>query len=197
MYCQKCGKQISDTAKYCPYCGASVGVEGRIFDAASEVFDSTEKDIGNAINDVKVSIDNKGEYVPGNRLSSDRGFLATILLSIITCGIYYYYFVYKLAQDINVACKDDGDNTPGMVAYILLSFVTCGIYTWWWEYKVANRLAANAPRYGLEFQENGTTILLWNLFGALICGIGPYISLSILIKNTNAICNGYNIEHGF
>ena len=40
-------------------------------------------------------------------------------------------------------------------------------------------------------------ILLWNLFGALICGIGPYISLSILIKNTNAICNGYNIEHGF
>ena len=51
---------------------------------------------------------------------------------------------------------------------------------------------ANAPRYGLSFQENGTTILLWYLIGLLLCGIGPYVAMHFLIKNTNAICDAYN-----
>lgn len=34
-------------------------------------------------------------------------------LSIVTCGIYSYYFLYCLARDINVwDAMDDGDSTP-------------------------------------------------------------------------------------
>ena len=104
-------------------------------------------------------------------------------------------FIYKMAHDVNIACEGDGEQTAGLVAFILLSIITCGIYSWVWYYKLGNRLAANAPRYGLSFQENGTTVLLWLVFGALLCGIGPFIAMNILIKNSNRICNAYNRKY--
>lgn len=85
----------------------------------------------------------------------------------------------------------------GLIGYILLSIITCGIYSLYWQYSLGNRLAANAPRYGMSFQENGTTILMWQLFGVLLCGIGPFIAMNIIIKNTNAICMAYNRANGY
>lgn len=125
-------------------------------------------------------------------LKTDRNLLVVILLSIVTCGIYGLYFTYSLANDVNIACEGDGESTSGLLTYLLLSIVTCGIYAYVWHYMVANRLAANAPRYGMNFQENGTTVIMWILFGSLLCGIGPFIGLHIIIKNTNAICAAYN-----
>lgn len=129
-------------------------------------------------------------------LKTDRGLLGYILLSIITCGIYSYYFIYTIARDVNTACAGDGKSTSGLLKYILLSMITCGIYSWWWEYSLGNRLAENAPRYGMSFTENGTTILMWILFGVLLCGIGPFIAMNIIIKNTNSICMAYNRYNG-
>ena len=74
-----------------------------------------------------------------------------------------------MAHDVNIACEGDGQSTAGLVQFIVLSFITCGIYSWYWYYKLGNRLAANAPKYGINFQENGTTVLLWLLFGLLLC----------------------------
>lgn len=161
---------------------------------ADEVFRGTEREIGSAINDVRNTF--SGAAYAGERLKDDRGLLSYILLSIITCGIYGYYFLYKMAHDVNIACDGDGESTTGLVGFIVLSFVTCGIYSFYWYYKIGNRLSNNAPRYGLNFQENGTTVLLWCVFGMLICGIGPFIAMHILIKNTNMICNAYNRSHG-
>ena len=134
-----------------------------------------------------------GKVVP---LKTDRGLLGYILLSILTCGIYGYYFIYSVAKDVNVACEGDGVKTGGLAKFIILSILTCGIYSLIWQYSLANRLASNATRYGLNFQENGTSVLLWYIFGSLICGIGPFIAMNIIIKNTNSICMAYNAHHG-
>ena len=67
-------------------------------------------------------------------VKNDRSLIGWLLLSIVTCGIYSYYFLYCLARDINVMCQDDGDSTPGLAAFILLSFVTCGFYAYYWYY---------------------------------------------------------------
>ena len=129
-------------------------------------------------------------------VKNDRSLIGWLLLSIVTCGIYSYYFLYCLARDINVMCQDDGDSTPGLAALILLSFVTCGFYAYYWYYKIGNRLQANAPRYGLVFQENGTTVLLWQIIGVLLCGLGPIFAMNIIIKNTNALATVYNTRLG-
>lgn len=135
-------------------------------------------------------------YPTATRIPTNRSLIAYILLSIITCGIYSYYFIYSIARDVNTMCREDGEKTGGLLAFILLSFVTCGFYGLYWEYKLGNRLAANAPRYGLTFQENGTSVLLWYLVGILLCGIGPWVAMHILIKNTNALAAAYNARNG-
>lgn len=127
-------------------------------------------------------------------IDTNRGLGKYILLSILTCGIYSYYFLYKIAQDMNVMCSGDGKETAGLIKFILLSVVTCGIYSWVWYYNLGNRLASNAQRYGLQFQENGTTILMWQIFGVILCGIGPFIAMNIMIKNTNALAIAYNAQ---
>lgn len=129
-------------------------------------------------------------------LRTDRTLLMFIVLSIITCGIYWYIFMYQIIRDINTACDGDGEETPGLLIFLLLSIVTCGIYCYYWYYKVGNRLAVNAGRYGFTVTENGTTILLWMLLGQFACGIGPFIAWHILITNTNLVCTGYNRAHG-
>lgn len=196
MFCSKCGKEISDNAGFCPECGADLSLGKQVKDGANDMFHTFENNMGSAIKDVQKSINNAGAPYVGERLTDDRGLLVYILLSIITCGIYSYYFLYKMAHDINIACEGDGEETAGLVAFILLSFVTCGIYAWFWYYKLGNRLASNASRYHLSFQENGTTVLLWLIFGSFLCGIGGFVAMYILIKNSNEICGAYNRSHG-
>lgn len=121
-----------------------------------------------------------------------RSLLTFILLSIITCGIYSIIFWYNYADDMNTVCNGDGKETKNYILVILLSIITCGIYYYIWLYGVGNRMQENAPRYGLNFQENGTTILLWFLIGSLLCGIGAFYAIYILIKNMNDIADRYN-----
>lgn len=123
---------------------------------------------------------------------TNRSIWMYILLSIVTCGIYPYFFIHSLANDVNDLCQGDGENTSGILTFILLGFITCGIYRIIWWYKLANRLQANGPRYNVPIQENGTTYVMWVLFGALLCGIGPFIALNFVIKNTNKLCMAYN-----
>lgn len=130
------------------------------------------------------------------RPKADRSLIAYILLTFITCGIYGWYFIYALARDVNAVCAGDGKSTAGLIKLILLNMITCGFYGIYWYYSLGNRLAENAPRYGLNFQENGTTVLLWYLVGLLACGIGPFVAMHIIIKNANALCGAYNYQHG-
>lgn len=121
-----------------------------------------------------------------------RSFITYLLLSWVTCGIYPIYFWYKFAEDVNIVCAGDGDETPSYIMAWLLGMVTCGIYTIYWYYKLANRMQNNGPRYGLVISENGTTYLLWSLVGALLCAIGPYIAMYQMIKNLNTLSEAFN-----
>ncbi len=204
MFCSNCGSQIPDGSNNCPNCGAPVNngannlnnAMNNAQDAAKNFFNSAEQSLGSAINDIRNDFSNGGNYSSGSALKTDRSLVAYIVLTIITCGIYGYYFVYTMARDVNTACEGDGEQTAGLIAFILLSMITCGFYAYYWYYKLGNRLCANAPRYGLAFQENGTTILLWCIVGMFVCGIGPFVAMHILIKNTNIICAAYNRVNG-
>lgn len=200
MFCKNCGHEVPEGTKVCPNCGKEVAGDTiqQLENAANNAFNSAEQDFTSAVNDVKNTFNgNNGAFTGNAPLKTDRNLLVMVLLSIITCGIYSYYFIYTLAKDANIACAGDGEETTGLVGYILLSMVTCGIYSYYWYYKLANRLSNNAPRYGMAFEENGTTVLLWMVIGSLLCGIGVFIGLHILIKNMNAICEGYNRANGY
>lgn len=197
MYCRKCGTEINDGVKYCPKCGASIDEETigeKINATIDEVSNATNEQLKNVYEDVKGGLESK---LNAGRLETNRSLLVYILLTIVTCGLYSLFFVYSIARDVNQACDGDGQKTSGLVKYILLTILTCGIYSLIWEYSIGNRLSENARKYNLYFSENGTTILMWHLFGVLLCGIGPFIAMNILIKNTNRICDAYNQANGY
>lgn len=185
MYCRNCGKELSENQRFCPNCGTSQEAERQEHPIHQFQTSSSQNNNGN----YNGGSHSEPELGP---LATDRSLLTYILLSIVTCGIYGFYFLYCMARDVNVACAGDGENTPGLAQLIIFSLLTCGIYSFYWYYKLGNRLADNAPRYGMSFQENGTTVVLWCLVGYVLCGIGAWIGMHILIKNTNAICGAYN-----
>ena len=202
MFCGKCGSQVSDGQNFCSKCGAPVNSSGRMREMAGDVYDRVRNEDGRIEDSIghefeSARRDFSGSSKPGTPLKTDRTIVAYILLSLITCGFYAYYYLYSLAKDINTACDGDGETTSGLFVFMALSFITCGIYAYYWHYKLGNRLYSNASRYGLSFQENGTTILLWDLVGIVLCGVGPFVAMHILMKNSNAICAAYNRNHGF
>lgn len=199
MICSRCGAEIPENSRYCLQCGEPVGLDQKVDDSLNKMADGAQdvfRDAESSLRSELVDIRNTFNNTRSVKLKSDRNILVYVILSMITCGIYGYFYIYRMAQDVNIACAGDGDETPGLVAFILLSIITCGFYSWYWYYRLGNRLAMNAPRYGMSFMENGTSVLLWCIFGILICGIGPFVGMYILTKNTNLICDAYNRAHG-
>lgn len=198
MFCGNCGTQIPDNSQFCPNCGASTGApagnaapQGQWQQPAQPAYRQPYQAQGQYYGQAAMQQPPQA-YANSRPLKDDRSLALYIVLSIVTCGIYSWWFIHSMAEDLNVACEGDGEETPGLAQYILLSLITCGIYNIWWIYKVGNRLSANAPRYGMRFQENGTTLLMWYIVGLLVCGIGSFVAIYMMIKNMNQIARAYN-----
>ena len=67
-----------------------------------------------------------------------RSIGVSILLSIVTCGIYGYYWLACMANDTNRVSGHNGDTSGGMV--VLLSIVTCNIYHIYWMYTAGSKI---------------------------------------------------------
>lgn len=170
-FCPNCGTQLDESAVFCANCGSRLDAPSA---PASSGYAPT------------------GLHKP---VQTDRSLFMYIVLVLVTCGIYGIYFIYKLAQDANEMCFDDGEKTPGLGMYFLLSIVTCGFYSYYWLYKVQNRFYAAGPRYGIPVAENGTTVLMWYIFGSLLCGIGSFVGMNIIITTANKIGTAYNMKY--
>ena len=120
-----------------------------------------------------------------------RNFWMYLLLNIVTCGFYSWYFFYTTTRDINTMVGDDGRNTVPTTV-LLFTLVTCGFYSYYWYYDQGNRIKALADRNNIPCNENGTSYLMWILLGTLICGIGSYIGIYLFIKNLNELISAYN-----
>jgi uncharacterized Zn finger protein (UPF0148 family) len=69
-------------------------------------------------------------YTPASRTTIERhNIVLDVLLSLVTCGLYQLYWLYRQASDVNALLSSKGEKeltSPGMV--LLLDIVTCGVY---------------------------------------------------------------------
>ena len=92
-----------------------------------------------------------------------RNIALCIILSIITCGIYGLYWIYKLTEDVNTLKGDPNATSGGIV--ILLGIITCGIYMWYWLYKQGDNLDQIKASRGLPAGNSGILYLILAIVG--------------------------------
>lgn len=132
---------------------------------------------------------------PAHKLKTNKGLIKTILLSIITFGIYPLVVMSSVSNDINtVASKYDGKKT---MHFCLLAFIvapiTFGIGGIVWYHRISNRIGNELKRRGISYSFSAASFWLWNVVGSII-GIGPLVYLHKLFKATNLMNAHYNVN---
>jgi len=115
----------------------------------------------------------------GNYVRQQRSILMVILLTIVTCGIYYFYWFYQTTKELT-EYSEDYRLSPGLS--IVLTIVTCGFYQIYWWYRIADifisaQQKANYPR----LNDNKILFVVLTLFGLDI------INMAILQSDMNQL----------
>jgi len=127
------------------------------------------------------------------QLKTNRGMVKTVLLSIITCGIYGIVVFSNISRDINIlASRYDGKKTMHYcLMFFMISIFTLEIGQLVWWHRLSARIDRELSRRGIAYHFSAGTYWGWNILGSLI-GIGPFIYLHKLCKAMNLLCEDYN-----
>ncbi len=131
---------------------------------------------------------------PVAQLKTNKGLLKTLLLSIITFGIYPLVVMSAVSSDINiVASRYDGKKT---MHYCLLFFIvapiTFGIGAIVWSHRISDRIGNELRRRGIAYSFSAADYWLWNVLGSFIF-VGPFVYLHKMFMATNLLNAHYNI----
>lgn len=85
-----------------------------------------------------------------------------LLLSIVTCGIYYLIWMASVSQELQDYLQET-DTSPAME--VVITVVTCGLYSIYWDYKTAKKIARMQEMAGLPSTDNSTLYLILNIVG--------------------------------
>lgn len=108
-----------------------------------------------------------------------RSIAEVIILSLITCGIYYLYWIYAFSNDIKTYLDDETIN-PGLE--VLLSIVTCGFYTIYWMYKYGKLLTTSQEKAGVAIEDNAVLYLVLAILGlGIVCEGLMQNSLNLIV----------------
>ncbi len=87
----------------------------------------------------------------------------SIVLSIVTCGIYGIYWFICLTNDVREASKDETMPSGGLA--FLLTLVTCGLYGIYWAYRMGKGIAVARKNAGMTETDNSILYLVLQIFG--------------------------------
>ena len=131
---------------------------------------------------------------PVGQLKTNKGLLKTILLSLITFGIYPIVVMSSVSSDINiVASRYDGKKTMHYcLLFFLVAPLTFGIGAIVWYHNISSRIGAELRRRGVAYNFSAVDFWLWNTLGCFII-VGPFIYQHKLFKAINSINAHYNM----
>lgn len=131
---------------------------------------------------------------PALKLSTNRSFLKTFLLSFVTFGIYPLVAYSKISTDINtIASKYDGKKT---MHYCLMAFVfswlTLFIYPLIWMHKLSERIGDELIRRNIPYKFNASTFWILGFLLSFTL-VGPIVYTSKLFRAMNKLSESYNM----
>lgn len=93
---------------------------------------------------------------------TQRNIALSIILTLITCGIYGIYWFIVLTNEVG---RLSGDPDFTGLKHFLLSIVTCGIWSLVWAYQIGKHVAEAQRQRGMMYSDNSVIYLVLGLFG--------------------------------
>jgi tetratricopeptide (TPR) repeat protein len=106
---------------------------------------------------------------PPPLLPVKRTYVKFILLNLLTLGIYKQYYYACCIREMNAACAEDGEETPGFWKYFGLSLLTFGIYGIIHQVQLMKRVENAGKRYGVKVMSAGKKMAMQ--YGGIL-GVG-------------------------
>jgi len=107
------------------------------------------------------------------RVGINRHPLMVILLSFITCGIYYFYWIYTVSKEMNEFLGEE--DIPPVVDLLLMIF-TGTLWGFVWDWRTGQKVVKMAARVGLTYNDDPWLYLALDLLGA-----GPVAGLGLVV----------------
>ena len=124
VYCPSCGKENLQGVFFCAFCGASIGApEGTVR-------------YGN-----QPGPQGQGPY----KVPYASNIALDIILSIITCGIYWFFWQARQMRALNYLLKEQRFN---FLLWFLVSLVTCFLFNIYYEYIMAQGIVEIQKKQG-------------------------------------------------
>lgn len=134
-FCQNCGSEINEEMNYCNGCGISL------------------------------KKDSLAKETPKIPPITKRDVAIQIVLSVLTCGLYSFYWFIVMTDDTNKLA--DNKTASGGTA-LLYTLLTCGIYGLYWHYQNGKKLYEAGKKYNKEITDNSILYLVLSIFGLAI-----------------------------
>lgn len=93
---------------------------------------------------------------------SQREPVTILLLSFVTCGIYYLMWKYQTTEELRQASGDNSIN-PGMD--LALTILLCGIWGIYSDYRNAKKVFEMSQASGQPRSDQSTIVLILGIFG--------------------------------
>lgn len=196
-FCDNCGAKLEDGAKFCPACGKAVITDAATKKPANEVPNAvqiknlpTVQDVQSAQPTVatapqQVNVQPQTEVFlsqPKNGANLPKfTLLKVLLLSCVTLGIYSFYFMVKLADNVHTLVGRK--TTASGARLIIYAILSGGIYSVYFYYKMAESLnEARAQRHLAGQGMSGATVLVLYLV-PVINLVGVFVVMYRLIHS--------------
>ena len=123
--------------------------------------------------------------VPGvvSGIVRERSSVQVVVFSILTCGIYALYWVYKTSEELRDATGDPSINPS---VDVLLSVVTCFAWMIYVLHRDAQKTHQASVRINPARKDQTQTILIMAVL-SLVTGVTLYISLYLLQEEMNEL----------
>lgn len=89
-----------------------------------------------------------------------------LLLTIVTCGVYGLYWMYKVMESLSIIKKDYNNE---FWKWLVLSFITCSIYNIYWTYKNAKFLYEVQLKQKTNYIPNDRSMMFMVFFAVTLC----------------------------
>ena len=96
----------------------------------------------------------------------NRNIPLAIIFSIITCGIYLLYWLYKISEETRAMTGNADSGSPGLD--VVLEIVTCGVYGFFVVYQSAKRIYQYETQEGLAASDDSVMLTVLAIFGWII-----------------------------